>query len=105
MVNLQYDGRANKREDEEVNVEEFIAIKGMKALGNRLTTYKLKSIDVLDPIPYEPEPVKEEPKEVEVESTGENELEEPIIVEEDEEIEEPSSPPKSSDDGGQASLF
>ena len=38
----------------------------MKALGNRLTTYKLKSIDVLDPIPYEPEPTKELPKEEKV---------------------------------------
>ena len=105
MVNLQYDGRANKREDEEVNVEEFIAIKGMKALGNRLTTYKLKSIDVLDSIPYEPEPAKEEPKEVEVENTDENEPEEPTVTEEDGEPEESPSPPKSADDGGQASLF
>jgi len=97
-VNLQFDGRANKRDDEEVLLEEFIAIKGMKALGNRLTTYKLKSIDVLDPIPYEPEPeVKEDSKEEE-EPTSEA----PKVREEG--VDE-VPPPKDIDEDGQATLF
>ncbi|NDV15006.1 DNA gyrase/topoisomerase IV subunit A [Muricauda sp. TY007] len=37
----------------EVDVEEFIAVKGIKALGNQLTPEKVKSINVLDPLPYE----------------------------------------------------
>lgn len=37
----------------EVNLEEFIAIKGLKALGNQLTTEKVKQINLLDPLPYE----------------------------------------------------
>ena len=98
MVNLQFDGRANKRDDEEVNLEEFIAIKGMKALGNRLTTYKLKSIDVLDPIPFEPEPVKEE-----VVVEDEKPAVEALKVREEGVDEAP--PPKDIDDDGQASLF
>jgi Type IIA topoisomerase (DNA gyrase/topo II, topoisomerase IV), A subunit len=49
----------------EVNVEEFIAIKGIKALGNQLTAEKIKVINVLDPLPYEePEEVKTEDIEV-----------------------------------------
>jgi topoisomerase-4 subunit A len=36
-----------------INFEEFISIKGIKALGNQLTTEKIKSIDLLDPLPYE----------------------------------------------------
>ena len=53
-VVLQFDKRSNDREDEEINLEEFISVKGMKAKGNRLTGYKVKNIDVLEPIPYDP---------------------------------------------------
>ena len=37
----------------EINIEEFIAIKGIKALGNQLTTDKVKQINLLEPLPYE----------------------------------------------------
>ncbi len=43
---------------EEINVEEFIAVKGLKAKGNQLTRETVNTIDLLDPIPYEP-PVTE----------------------------------------------
>jgi len=43
----------------EVNFEEFIAVKGIKALGNQLTTDKIKQVNMLLPLPYEP-PVVEE---------------------------------------------
>ena len=39
---------------EEINVEEFIAVKGLKAKGNQLTKDTVNTIDLLDPIPYEP---------------------------------------------------
>ena len=43
----------------EVDVEEFIAVKGIKALGNQLTPEKVKNINVLDSLPYkEPEQQK-----------------------------------------------
>jgi len=42
------------KENESVDVEDFIAIKGIKALGNQLITEKVKNINVLDPLPYEP---------------------------------------------------
>ncbi|WP_456461161.1 DNA gyrase/topoisomerase IV subunit A [Lutibacter sp.] len=37
-----------------INFEEFIAIKGIKALGNQLTTDKVRQVNLLEPLPYEP---------------------------------------------------
>lgn len=42
-----------ERASEVINLEKFIAVKGLKAIGNRLTTYKVKNIDLLEPLPYE----------------------------------------------------
>ena len=42
-------------EDKIINVEEFISIKGYKALGNQLTTNKIKSIHLHESLPYEEE--------------------------------------------------
>lgn len=35
-----------------VDVEDFIAVKGIKAQGNQLTNEKVKQIDALEPLPY-----------------------------------------------------
>lgn len=45
---IQYDKRSVDREDEEVNLRDFIAVKGMGAMGNRLTQLKVKSIELLE---------------------------------------------------------
>ena len=37
-----------------LNFEEFIAIKGIKAQGNQLTADKIKQVNMLEPLPYEP---------------------------------------------------
>lgn len=50
-----------QKEDLHIDVEDFIAVKGFKALGNQLTTEKLKQVNLLDPLPYE-EPVEEVPE-------------------------------------------
>lgn len=94
-VNISFDKRTNDREDEEINLEEFIAVKGLKALGNKLTNYKVKSIEALEPIPYEP-PVKEEVKEE--------------VIEEKEEEKEEFNPddnpnPAGFEEDGQGTLF
>ena len=54
-----------------LNLEEFIAVKGIKALGNSLTADKLKMVNLLDPLPFDP-PVEEIPEEIEV--NGETEI-------------------------------
>ncbi|OAZ04195.1 DNA gyrase/topoisomerase IV subunit A [Flavobacterium succinicans] len=53
-----------QKENQVVDIESFIAVKGFKALGNQLTTDKLKQVNLLDPLPYEePEEVLPEPTE------------------------------------------
>ena len=44
-----------RRDNETINLEEFIAVKGIKAQGNQLTSENVKQIDLLDPIPHEDE--------------------------------------------------
>jgi topoisomerase-4 subunit A len=41
---------------QQVSFEDFIVPKGIKAMGNQLTTEKLKSIETHAPLPYLPEP-------------------------------------------------
>lgn len=51
--------------NQKVDVEAFIALKGIKALGNQLTPEKVKNIKLLDPLPYEePEALSVEDMEV-----------------------------------------
>ena len=46
-------------ENMEINFEDFISIKGIKALGNQLTAEKIKTVNILESLPYEP-PILEE---------------------------------------------
>jgi topoisomerase-4 subunit A len=59
-------------ENMEVNLEEFIAIKGIKSLGNQLTSEKVKQANLLEPLPYE------EPEIEDVEVVAEEVTEEAI---------------------------
>ena len=62
-IELSYGGNDAFRGSEEIDAEQFIAVKGYKAKGKRLTTYALESITELEPTRF-PEP-EEEPQEVE----------------------------------------
>lgn len=42
-----------QKDNQIVNFEEFIAVKGIKAQGNQLSTDKLKQVNLLDSLPYE----------------------------------------------------
>jgi len=54
-----------QKESVTIDIEDFIAVKGFKALGNQLTTDKLKQVNLLEPLPYEiPEEII--PEELEV---------------------------------------
>jgi topoisomerase-4 subunit A len=78
-----------QKENQTVDLEAFIAVKGFKALGNQLTTDKLKQVNLLEPLPYEiPEDVVAE----EIQVAGE------IAIEENQED-------IQSDDDGQITLF
>lgn len=60
-----------EREPETVDLGEFIAVKGIKAQGNQLTTHKVKQINLQPPAEPEEEPVP--PTETEVPKNGEPE--------------------------------
>jgi topoisomerase-4 subunit A len=78
-----------QKENQVVDLEAFIAVKGFKALGNQITTDKLKQVNLLEPLPYEaPEEVV--PEELEV--AGETDIE---VADEDIQL----------DDDGQITLF
>ncbi len=55
-----YGGADEFRGQEEVDVEQFISVKGFKAKGKRLSTYQIESIQELEPLRF-PEP-EEEPE-------------------------------------------
>ena len=48
-----------------IDLEDFIAVKGIKALGNVLTSEKVKSVNALEPLPFE-EPEEQKPEDMEV---------------------------------------
>ncbi|WP_159799074.1 DNA gyrase/topoisomerase IV subunit A [Flavobacterium sp. MK4S-17] len=54
-----------QKENLTVDLENFIAVKGIKALGNQLTTDKVRQINLLEPLPFEA-PEEEIPEEMEV---------------------------------------
>lgn len=51
--------------NQSVDLENFISVKGIKALGNQLSSEKIKNINRLEPLPYE-EPQEKVPEEIEV---------------------------------------
>ncbi len=94
---LQFDKRSNDREDEEIDLVEFIGLKGVAAMGNRLTGYKLKSIDRIEPQVEEPEEIEEQAAVPESAATDDSE------TDEDDGSDRDSKPGPSSN--GQATLF
>jgi topoisomerase-4 subunit A len=62
MAEVQFSKRS--LENETVNFEEFIAVKGIKAQGNQFSTEKIKNVNLLESLPYEEE-VEEVAEEVE----------------------------------------
>lgn len=102
--------RGKERKDNmEVNLEEFISVKGIAALGNQLTKDKVKQIDLLEPLPYEaPEELSAEDLDVidETEVNSENiEKTKESTPADDSENDDDDSSSGSVDGKGQATLF
>ena len=87
----------DRKENQEINIEEFITVKGIKALGNQLTSYKVNAVNLLDPIPYE---AIEEVVETEPEIKGEENSRSDKENEKNDD-----NTPKDLDDEGQITLF
>jgi topoisomerase-4 subunit A len=79
-----------QKENLTVDIESFIAVKGFKALGNQLTTDKVKQVNLLESLPYEA------PEEVIIEE---------IEVDSDVEIDSDNPSEIQLDDDGQITLF
>ncbi|PIA82159.1 DNA topoisomerase IV [Gaetbulibacter sp. 4G1] len=93
----------DRKDNLEVNLEEFINVKGISALGNQLTKDKVNQINLLDPIPFEA------PKEVhadELEVVDETEVSaNDTETNTDENNSESKSNDLETDDEGQTTLF
>jgi topoisomerase-4 subunit A len=70
-----------KREDEIINLAEFIAVKGFKAIGNQLSSDKVKTITALEPLPYEE--VEDDEEDDDVVEDAVDEIDEVEVVEND----------------------
>lgn len=69
VVELEFAKPRGKEQkpNQKVDIEDFIAIKGIKALGNQLTADKIKNTNVLESLPYEEvEEIEEVSKETKV---------------------------------------
>ena len=64
---VTYGGNDEFRGTEEIDVEQFISVKGFKAKGKRLTTWQVDSITELEPLRF-PEPSEPEEEEEEEEN-------------------------------------
>ena len=69
-LQVTYGGNDEFRGQEEIDVEQFISVKGFKAKGKRLTTWQVESIVELEPTRF-PEP-PEEPENAEDTEEEEN---------------------------------
>ena len=95
----------DRKDNLEVNLEEFIAVKGINALGNQLTKEKVNQISLLDPIPYEaPEEVPAEEIEV-VDETDVSDETKSEVKEEKKESNGEAPPDFEIDEEGQITLF
>lgn len=100
----------DQKPNEQVSMEDFIAVKGIKALGNQFYGEKLKQLNWLEPLPYEaPQPPEKEELEVIDEQTvaPPTESNTPSDTANPKPSQEPLPPKEDSDttDDGQTTLF
>ena len=68
LIKVTYGGADEFRGSEEIDAEQFIAVKGFKAKGKRITTWQIESIEELEPTRFPEEPEKsEEPEDSDIE--------------------------------------
>ena len=100
-----YGGVDEFRGSEEIDVEQFITVKGFKAKGKRLTTYQTENITELEPTRF-PEPPEEPEDTEEPETQEEQELQENQQEQESPDIPVIPEPPLPHDlTAQQTSLF
>jgi topoisomerase-4 subunit A len=53
-ITFAKDRGKDRRPNQSIDVEQFISVKGISALGNQLSKFKVNQIDLLDPLPFDP---------------------------------------------------
>lgn len=100
-VRLTFGGADAHREPLDIEVEEFIGVKGLKAKGKRLHTWNIEKVEEIEPLrfPQQEEPEEDQPLEEENEEETQNVLT-------DVKDENPAQPKETqTDEDGQMSLF
>ncbi len=46
---MEYDGRSTSKKPENINLSKLVEVRNEKAVGNKLTEFKIKQITLLDP--------------------------------------------------------
>ncbi|MFK8037810.1 MAG: DNA gyrase/topoisomerase IV subunit A [Crocinitomicaceae bacterium] len=117
IIKIIYNKRLKETKDlpdKEINLVDFIDVKGMKSLGNQLTKLKVKEIELTHavnggkpwPVEEKVEDVEPENDESDLEKTAEKVTEEgPIEMEWDMTDKKKSNPIKDIEDDSQAKLF
>ncbi|MDP5230759.1 MAG: DNA gyrase/topoisomerase IV subunit A [Cellulophaga sp.] len=106
VVEIEFAKQKGKetKDNQSIDIEDFISIKGIKALGNQLTADKVKNMNALEPLEY----IEEEPEDMnnievvdeeavsEEEDTDKNSLNDEVT---------PSKKKKPNEDDSQPTLF
>lgn len=96
----------DRKDNMEVNFEEFIAVKGITAQGNQLTKDKINQVSLLDPLPYEaPEETPAEDIEVVDETDVSNESKSNKSNDPSKKTDQDNGDSDSLDGKGQITLF
>ena len=82
-LEVTFGGADSVRPAIEIDAEEFIAVKGFKAKGKRISNFTVDAITELEPTRFPPEPEPEPEPEDETEDSGQEEKSGPIVVQGD----------------------
>lgn len=106
MVEIIYSKRSI--DNEKLNFEDFIAIKGINAVGNQLTTDKIKQVNLLESLPYKEVNLDEieitDEETINVELTINSSTKE-TKIDTTNEVKNQDNKPTDEEDDGQTSLF
>ena len=113
QIKVEFDNEAARKpvEPEEIILDEFVEVMGVKAKGKKLSSHPVKAIHWLEPIAVEEEEIEiEDEDELIDENNSETEYDESIEEQEIEEVVSPIKPPDFPEDddsagGIQMSLF
>ncbi|NND63930.1 MAG: DNA gyrase/topoisomerase IV subunit A [Flavobacteriaceae bacterium] len=96
----------DRKDNLEIDLESFISVKGISAMGNQLTKDKVLEINEKEPLPYEaPEPTPAEEIEVVDEEKVSSEISEEKKSSKKSEAKDDTDPSSNNDEEGQITLF